>query len=805
MKYLITNFFNTLKRYKLSSALNILGMGVAFATFYIILTQVGYNFSFNQKLKDVERIFLITTPDSYEAEKRNSFISRPMGEKLISCSPVVEAGGTASISVGLSSAGECYYIGEVNHRRPLRRHINFVSKGFINTFRFEAIHGTFDDLSKPFALGVSETIAEEYGLEVGDIVYGSPTAEEGGEIVVIYKDFQKNSNLAFLEMFMDIGDGNIDNYSEWSYPYYVKLTNSEDKGAFEATAKEAIRQEYSQLSDEEFEDLWKKDMEITLIPCRDLYYSDELESYSGLSKFGNLHSDIILLSVAIIIILIALINFLNFFFALVPVRVRSVNTYKIYGVQRSTLIANFIGESLGLMILSMVVGTLIAILFGKYFATNLSLTSIMVVDNITSLTITIVLAISVGVIGALYPAMYITSFTPALAIKGSFSSTSSGKRLRSILLVIQFVISISLIICSIFLRLQYNFLLHHDLGFDREDIVAGSMPPAVSWGGSKNSTFEELLRQNPDIKDITWSYGDLVLNSRMSWGRDYNGEVRHFQCYPVASNFLDVMGIEISQGRNFTKGDEKSVNGVIIFNEKAQEEFGLRLDQIWGHQGMSEIAGFCSDFHFRPLRYGDTPFAFYVYGQNPWHTILQKMYIRTSEGANPFEVIKFVHQTAVSILPDINHDDIELTTLENELSELYSSEKGINLMIMLFTIVSIIISLMGVFGLVLFETQYRAKEIAIRRVLGASMGSILSLFNQKFLKIVFICFVLSIPICSIIMHNYLKNFAYHINILSCCWVFLLALALVLAATLIVINVGCFKSATTNPVNNLKNE
>ena len=804
MKHLIRNFFSTIRRYKLSSLLNVLGMAVAFATFYVILTQVSYNFGYNKKVKDADRIFLISTPSLYESGKTNFYISRPIGERLLSCSPVVESGGTATFGIGFSSARECYYIGESSPRRQLRKHINFLSKGAINTFGLEALQGSFDDLSKPYAMAISESIAQEYDLHVGDIIYGSPTAEEGGEVVVIYKDSQRNSNLAYLEMFLDMGDNNIDLNDEWSYPYYVKLKSASDKNAFEAAAKEAMRKDF-QLSDEEFESIWESKHKITLIPFSALYYYDKASSHSGVSKFGNLGSDIILLSVALIIIIIALINFVNFFFAMVPIRVRSVNTYKVYGVSRSTLIGNFIGESMGLMLLSLLLGTGIAALFAKYLANDLSLTSLLISDNVLIVIITIIVALVTAVLGAIYPALYITSFTPAMVIKGSFGSSSSGRRLRNTLLAIQFVISITLIICTSFLQRQYNYMLHYNLGFDRENILAGSMPPDIAWKGERNGAFLEKLRSNPDIVDVTWAFGDLVLTNRMGWGREYNGEEINFQCYPVAYNFLDVMGISVTEGRNFTPADESSENGVIIFNEEARKQFDIKLNQIYGHNGMAEIAGCCSDLHFKPLRYGNAPFAFYVYGQHPWHSILQKIYIRTRAGANPFEVMKFVRETAMNLLPDVNHDDIELSTFDEELNEIYNTEKNLNLMIMLFTIVSIIISLMGVFGLVLFETQHRSKEIAIRRVLGADVSNILLLFNHKFFVIVLVCFAISIPISCLIIQRYLSTFAYHISIVANWWIFGLALVLVLAATLAVINIGCYKTATSNPVNHIKTE
>lgn len=804
MKHLIRNFFNTLRRYKLSSVLNIAGMAVAFATFYIILTQVCYNFGFNKGLKDADRTFIIATPSAYDSGKANFYINRPWGERLVGCSPVVEAGGTATISVGYSSARECYYIGKAGMRRPLRRHINQLSMGAVEALGFEAVHGDFADMKKPLSLAVSESIAKEYGLAVGDKVYYSPTVEEGSEVVAIYRDFPKNSNLAFVDIFVDIADRNIDLASEWSYPYYVKLKSATDKAAFEAAAKEALRSELGE-SDEEFEDMWNTKHRISLVPLSELYYYGGAASYSGVSKFGNRGSDIILLSVAIIVIVIALINFINFFFALVPIRIRSVNTYKVYGVSRATLIGNFIGESVGLMIVALGLAVVVTALFARDFAVSLSLTSLSVADNVLPLAITIAVAAATAVLGALYPARYITSFAPAMVLRGSFASTASGQRLRYALLALQYFISITLIICAGFLRLQYSYMLGFNLGFDRENVITGSMPENISMGGSSNAAFEQKLRSNPDILDLSWAAGDIIAATRMGWGREYNGQSVNFQCYPVAHNFLDVMGIAVTEGRDFTRADEDSEGGAIIFNEEARRQFGFELDQIYGHcETPAQIAGFCSDITFKPLRHANAPFAFYVFGKNPWRQ-LQKLYIRTRAGANPFEVMEYVNNAAQEIMPDVNTDDIELTTFDKELSANYAAEKNLNLMIMLFTFVSIVISLMGVLGLALFETQHRSKEIALRRVLGASVGSILALINRKFCLVAVACFAVAVPVSAIIVSVYLKAFVQHISIAANAWMFGLALALVIAATLIVINVACYRAATSNPVNSIKNE
>lgn len=810
MKYIFNNFLNTLRRYRVSSLLNVVGMAVAFGTFYVILTQVTYDFGYNRKLRDAERTFVIATPSNYSPGKYSAWICRPLGEALVDGSPDVECGGMFQAWAGDPQV--CWTRRDGNVRKL---HLNTMeySAGGLRTMNYEAVEGSLEGLSEPGTLAVSESFAKKNGIGVGDrISWSDPEGERGAhEVVAVFRDFQSNSDLGSVEAVSDVGEHSIDNMSEWSYEYVVKLHDPSQKEAFEKGSAAVVREFVTKLyggealaeeDSGEFEQTLER-LEVKLVSVKDMYYTDVLDGKPGRS--GNLTTDITMLAVAVLIILIALVNFINFFFALVPSRLRSVNTYKIFGVSRTSLVMNFIGESVGLVAISLACAGLIVCAFNASPLTDILSSPAGFSENAGVLALTAGTAILAAVLGSLYPAFYITSFQPALVLKGSFGGSASGRRLRNILIGFQFAISIGLIICAWSVSLQHSWMMHREMGFDKSNLLSGNIPSGLCWYGEQNRSFEDRLHSNPQIQDITWADGQIVNTSRMGWGREYKGHNINFQCYPVAWNFLDFMGIEITEGRNFTSADELSEVSSMIFNEEGRRELDIDLETPGpGHGEHAEVVGFCRDFNFRPLQYGNGPFAFYVFGkEHSWRSGLRRIYIRTAPGADPGEVIRFVDRTVAEMRPDADPELYGVDFFGRELGAQYSREAKLAKMIGLFTAVAIIISLMGVFGIVLFETQHRRREIAVRRVHGAGVGDILKMFNRKFLLIVLASSAVAAPASWLIVRKYLDGFAYSAPVE---WrVFAAAPAAVALLTAAIVTLRSLRAAAANPADSLKAE
>ena len=262
--------------------------------------------------------------------------------------------------------------------------------------------------------------------------------------------------------------------------------------------------------------------------------------------------------------------------------------------------------------------------------------------------------------------------------------------------------------------------------------------------------------------------------------------------------------MKITEGRNFTIADEQCANGAIIFNETAKKRYNLTLDSKYnGHTGENcDIAGFCEDFNYKPLQYSISSFAFYVFGKESWAT-LQQLYVRIAKGADIQETVDYIQKTLSEIDPDYEFLEQEIITFDKEVSINYTAENAVAKMITIFTVMAILISVMGIFGIVLFETERRRKEIGIRKVNGATVGEILFMFNRKYLILTVICAALAIPMAYVVISAYFSGYTYHYDINI--WPFLLGVLLTATITALVVSSASFRAANENPVKTLKTE
>ena len=775
-----------------SSVLNILGLTAAFAALYIILVQVHHDLTYNKGLKDSDRIYVLTKREINQKEY-TSYLCRPMGEYVINASPDIEVGGCGRIE------GVPAKIRVSDDLSPVSGSQVALNKGARAVFGFELVAGNWDDLTGE-ALAVSESMAKRLGIQVGDVVKNlAETKWIETTIVAIYKDMPKHSDLSSFDIVWDMPDVWLDEWKSFSFFYFLKLREGADPNAIVEVAKPVCKQFYSEMNGgiEATDD----DVKFGLYPVRltDMYFDSN--SYYAPGKAGNKTTTMTLLIIAVFVVVIAFINYINFFFAMVPLRLKSINTRKILGSSRFQLVMSSVGESITMVAIALALSVVIVILFKQSTLSSLIETSLDFSQNWGVVALTVVLALLISVAASIYPALFATSFNPAFALKGTLGTTQKGKAFRIGLIGLQFTVSIVLIICAIFIHEQRQYMLNHDMGFNQECLLQSR----VSWKLATNrEAVENRLKADAAIKDIAWGSGSFIKDTRMSWGRTVHGEDAGWQVYPVSWNFLRFMGIDIVEGRDFTEADEQST-GTYIFNEFARDYYNITLDdQIGGHDDqIAEIAGFCKDFNFCALRNGMGPFAFYVYGKDPWN-ICNMLFIRTEPGVDVPALKKRIAQTLEDLDPDLgNGVDIEVTPFSQTLENQYKNEQNLSQLVTLFTILAIVISLMGVFGLVMFETEHRRKEIGIRRVHGATVQQILAMFNSRFVKIVLVCFVIAVPVSIVIMRRYLEGFAYQVPLHV--WVFAIALLAVLGVTIAVVTLRSLRAATVNPVKSLRNE
>ena len=811
MKIAFRNFLTTLRRYKVSSLLNVIGLTLAFTAFYVIMTQVWWELGYNCSLHEADRIYLVENEDWYEPGKWSSWLNRPVPERVIASTAGVEVGGCMWGGFG---SGTCWTSNEPSFGyNKFSASCGSVSLPFLDVFAFRSVEGDVHDLGKPKSVIVSREAAERMRVGVGSLIWvdtDEPQPDGAMEVVAVFEDFPDNSLLGECEVVKNLGETNLYTTSEWSFNYFVKFRPGADPDEFarqwtnvnqemqrEAAEKRAAAGDAADDDDE------SGIYGVRLSPVSELYFESDSQAPC---RQGSVVTTYTLLGIAVLVIVLAFINFVNFFFALVPVRIRTVNTFKVFGAPASSLRFNFVFEAFGLVLIALLAAWYVSFaLQGTEFASYIS-ASLALSQNLEVVGLVAVVAFVMALAASLYPAWYITSFAPALVVKGSFGGTRSGRRLRTLLLGVQFFISIGLIIATSFIRLQHDYMMHYDMGFDKENLLAVRLSErgAVSY-----DALRQKLLSDPQVKDVTGATSRLVSVGRMGWGREFKGRQVAFQSYVVQPDFLRVMGIPITDGRDFLESDFDKELGTMIFNEAARREFEMQVgDRINGFVSPDEqIVGFCADFNFKPLQYGVSPFCFYllpkkIQQENYWH-LPHVVYVRMTPGADIAAVTAHIRRCIAEVDPRTEPGDIVVRVFDEELGLEYDNERKLTAIVGLFALLAVVIALMGVFGLVLFETQHRRREIAVRRVMGASRGEILAMFNRRYVMLVAVCFVLAVPVSIWAVRHWLAGFAYAVPLYW--WVFALALAGVLAVTALTVTVRSWRAVNENPAESVKSE
>ena len=808
----IRNFLTLLRRYTTSSVLNIVGMAVAFAAVYLIAVQVKFDLSYNRVVKNSERIYRLDHPSWSDDGQWVFFWNRRIPTEMCAVCPEVEASGAITMT---GSYGNSQYENEYSVKRNSTIEnftigVGGAELGGLDVFPFEFIAGGIDEEFKAnMGMIISESVAKRCNLSVGDLINNGRGAVNQAQRIIsgIYKDFPKPSTIAHSEAYVIMPDAKPEDEHNWGQSYYVLLREGASREEVEQRMLQYVIDDCEKrgFSEEEY----KEQLSLItprLTPIADLYFADDTVPEW---MHGSRTTTYTLIAIAVLILVISFINFVNFFFALIPSRIRAVNNYKIFGAPTAKLRLNFLFETVGLILVSLFGAAVIVVLFAdtplkEYISTSVA------IDENWSLAGAIALGVLlIGVVVSLYPAWYITKFSPAFVIKGDFSASKSGRILRYTLVGVQYTISIALIICSFFIYRQHQYMLSRDMGFDKENLLVATLPyEAVNgqWSQvldyTRRDALIDRLKQNPQIKEIAMNRGQLT-QSVMSWTRDLpNGENQEFQVQVVSHNFLQVMGIEIVEGRDFMPSDELTETGALIFNETAAKQFELTAESaINGHISWAKtpVVGICKDFNFQSAHYDVKPFTFLVYGQYGFD-LPRIAYIRTVAGADIAAVRKFITDTVLDISPNSDPEKVEVKFFDNELEMVYQREDKLSTLVTLFSFLSIVISIIGVFGLVLFETQYRRREIGIRRVHGASVGEILSLFNRKYLYIVAICSAVAIPVSYYIIDQWMQQYVYRTPMSW--WVYALAVAIILAITVVTVTMRSVKAATENPTESI---
>lgn len=770
-------FLSTLKRNKMAFVLNIVGLSVAFTVLTVIAFQVIYEFGYDRSYRDRDRMFLLEYYDEV-ATDYSANICVPVVEAIGKNIPGIEAycaiwqGWNETVSITDAQGSK------IEYKEPFLK----VTSGFFDVFSPEIVAGDPKTcLEGDYSIALAESIAKKFFGNESALGKTMNIGKTPVTVTLVYRDFPKNSSMKNGVLY----HLNDDTWSEWSYLPYFKLSVGVSAGEI---AGKISKMDMPGMEKEDLTEFQER-MKFYLTPVKDLYFKAKS---SGSFEKGNLSTTWSLIAIAVLIIGIAYVNFINFSTALAPVRIKRINTQKVMGAMQGQLRKGIVFESVLLSLLAFVLSLAWTSLFTASPAADFFSADLTFAANRGILLSIAGIAVVLGGFAGLYPAFYMTSFPPALVLKGTFALTPKGIRLRNALLLFQFITTVVLITVAIFIKLQHNYMQNMNLGFDRENIA---YIPLTGEMKQQLNAFENELRSRSEIMDFTTTRF-LPGQVGMGWGREFDGQRVQFYAWPVAHNFLRFFNIKIAEGTDFFAHNEKGVNK-IIFNRKFVDKFGMKDiigKEIGCFKNTGQIAGVAENINFRSVREEIEPMAF-ICGDDQWD---EYALVKVS-GVRLPETIGHIRK----VCRQFSAEETEVKFLDEAMDRLYQQEANFSKLISIFGLITILISLMGIYGLILFNARFKVKEIGIRKVNGATEAQMLILLNKGFLKLILVSFVVAVPVAWYIVHSWLAGFPYRTAIYW--WVFLLAGVITLVITVLTVSYQSWKAANVNPVETLKNE
>lgn len=784
MNTLFRNFSHTFRRFFTASILNLLGLSIAFAACFVILTQVDYDYNYNKAYPAHDRIYRVEVNPGGEYGWQ-IWLARPFCELIGTASPHIQAFSITS----LSNYPSDFEVNEHIYSEP-----EFTGFGdYLEVFQPTMVCGTTASLNEPSQVLISASMARRFfGTTdaIGKILYtGHKSHNYPSVIGGVYQDMPENSQLGNCVFSSFRSDLNKDSWTNWNYTMYIRLDNPASLADVQQSVIESCKQKIPRDRISGTED-WENFIHFT--PLDEVHYST-IGNKAATSKAALY----LLLCVSVLILLTAAVNYMNFSLAETPMRLRSINTQKVLGASTVSLRIYLLLES----VLVCVCGFLLSLLW-LYLLKDTPLSTLVASDlSLTAHPILLAalggIAVCMGLLAGAYPSYYVTSFQPALALKGSFGLSPKGKMLRTFLVCFQFFVSFMLIISVGIMYLQSHYIQNSDYGYDKSVVLVGEIPDELL---DRREAIVSELSGISGIEGI--SISQFVLNSSddyMSWGRGSGDRSINMVCFPVDYRYLSVMGIKITEGRDFKPGD----GDVYIFNEAARKKYPwMRVDEPAVPEDYP-IVGFCENIRFSSFRNNDAvePMAFFIYGKDHvnWdaNSVLN---IRVAPGVDKVDMLHRLAKATEKIAPG---RDFNFRFMDQVIDQNYHRELRFIHQILLFSLIAIVLSIIGVFGLTLFESEYRRKEIGIRKILGSSTGKILYMFTKRYLVMLVICFLLAAPFGWWIGHDWLESFSDKTPIRA--WIFVISFLLVSLITILTVTFECWKNANENPVRSIKTE
>ena len=786
MREILRNIIYMGRRFKLATTLNFIGLVVAFASFYLLMTQVIYQTTYNRGIDDHERIYRLESDYVFNEWQWSDAMCRPFADALTSL-PGIEQVSLLSNKMGPSGNMKCVK-GDTVVEFPFAMGNNTALSALTHAVDGN-IEWTDDDRTGAI---IPESVAQAYFGTTQ--AAGKELVYEGGlpiKVRGVYRDFPDNS-LPENAIVHNLGDIGLDDYN-FMFTCLVKVKEGTDPNNLIESLKDAILKTMGEhLTPEQ---IGTKDSHIQatnfqFTPIDDTYFAHGSQTFSETGYRSMLY---ILELASLLIIIVAAINCLNFTLAESPMRIRSLNVRRVMGASRLRLRAGIVAECVIVSCLAFAVAMGVCYLIVRMLPYRQLMEGDITLSHQWPLVLfTLLIAIAVGIVAGFYPAVFATSHKPAMVLKGSFGLTPQGRKLRRLLVALQLFVSFYLITYIGILFMQDYYIYNSQYGYDKNRVLYTSLTPS-------EIDYRDLLRQElmklPEVESAGFS--SFILGANDTYNNVCLEDSTHFMRVPllfVDFNYLRTMGIRVVEGRDFTEDDDSG--SCCIINEAARDkwdwiEMGKPLDILDG----TAVVGVCENIRYGSTRIDNEQPIMFVNTMRQPNWLLN---VRVAPGANRTEAQQRIAQTVTAIGGEAPQ---QIMQLDETLKRTYEKEFRFVRQVFIISIICMIITLVGVFCLTLFETEFRRKEIGIRKVAGATTGNIVKALCRRYLPIILWSFALAAPLACYSGWLTLQYFSQHTAIYW--WLFPLSLLLVGGITLCTVALQSWRTARENPVNSIR--
>ena len=813
---MIRNYFKIairqFRKQKMYAAIKIGGFAFSIAACLLIALYIRNEVSYDKAWPDAGRIYRLAEAfdDNGKIDKGNDWPA-PMGPALKNDFPEIELSGRL-MDNNLMGAGSAEMRRADQQQNSYEEGITYADQQFVDIFKLPMVYGDrAHALTNPLTMVMSKTKADKYfpgQNPVGKVMYLNDDKTKPYTIGGVMQDFPQTSHLKYDFLLtltgMEFGKGEQTNWDDYNYPIYVLVK----KGANIAALNEKItRNSIKNYFLPQMERDGTKDPE-KLIAKVKFYLQPvgDINLYSYDMDDGLSHGDIRFVwlfgGVAAFILIIACINFVNLATAKSANRAKEVGLRKVVGSQRSSLIKQFLAESLLYSCLSFVIGLLLAGLLLPYFNTLASKSLTMPWGEWWLLPVVLVSAFIIGIIAGLYPAFYLSAFKPAQVLKGSISTGSKGSALRNSLVVFQFTASILLIIGTMVIYNQMHYLLNQKVGFDKDQVVV--IQGANTLGDQHIKSFKNELMKLSSVKSASISDYLPIAGSKRN-GNQFFREGRsrldagvNGQFWVIDDTYLKTLGMKLVEGRNLSfnlSTDTPYNNSSVIINQTMAKRLNLvnPIGKRITNGATFTVVGVVQDFNFESMHDKIDPLLMHL-GISP-SVVTVKV-----KGADMKNTLQSITRTWKAFSPN---QPIRYTFLDESFANMYADVQRMGHIFTTFAILAIIIACLGLFALSAFMAEQRSREIGIRKVLGASVSGITTLLSLDFVKLVALAILIASPIAWWGMTKWLEGFAYQTPFHW--WIFATAGFVAILIALITVSFQSIKAALMNPVKSLKAE